>query len=84
MPEAHAVGDQERREIARRMRTNIVKSTTAAGSGHPSTSLSQVELLTVLYFAMATATHDDDEHDEEHVQNDRRSEQNEPATASAS
>ena len=41
-------------------------------------------LLTVLYFAMATAKHDDDEHDEEHVQNDRRSEQNEPATVTAS
>ncbi len=41
-------------------------------------------LLTVLYFAMATAKHDDEEHDEEQVQNDRRSEQNEPATASAS
>jgi transketolase len=37
-------------EIARRMRTDIVTSTTAAGSGHPSSSLSMVELLTVLYF----------------------------------
>jgi transketolase len=37
-------------EIARRMRADIVTSTTAAGSGHPSSSLSMVELLTVLYF----------------------------------
>jgi transketolase len=37
-------------EIARRLRSHIVTSTTAAGSGHPSTSLSMVELLTVLYF----------------------------------
>src|SRR2546421_1622060 len=37
-------------EIARRMRRNIVISTTAAGSGHPSSSLSMVELVTVLFF----------------------------------
>jgi transketolase len=37
-------------EIARRLRRHIITSTTAAGSGHPSTSLSMVELLTVLYF----------------------------------
>ena len=37
-------------EIARRMRRDIVEATTAAGSGHPSTSLSMVEILTVLYF----------------------------------
>jgi transketolase len=36
--------------IARRIRRHIVTSTTAAGSGHPSTSLSMVEILTVLYF----------------------------------
>ncbi|CAN5706575.1 transketolase [soil metagenome] len=52
MPETHAVGSREWPEIARRMRTNIVKATTAAGSGHPSTSLSQVEVLTVLYFGV--------------------------------
>lgn len=44
------MGAAERRDITRRMRTNIVKATTAANSGHPSTSLSQVEVLTVLYF----------------------------------
>lgn len=37
-------------DIARRMRVDIVKSTTTAGSGHPSSSLSMVEILTVLYF----------------------------------
>src|SRR5918997_1331579 len=37
-------------DVARRMRADIVRSTTAAGSGHPSSSLSMVEILTVLYF----------------------------------
>ncbi|MFN2525077.1 MAG: transketolase [Actinomycetota bacterium] len=36
--------------IARRLRRDIITSTTKAGSGHPSTSLSMVEILTVLYF----------------------------------
>ncbi|MDQ3661890.1 MAG: transketolase [Actinomycetota bacterium] len=36
--------------LARRIRRDIVTSTTTAGSGHPSTSLSMVEVLTVLYF----------------------------------
>jgi transketolase len=36
--------------IARRLRRHIVTSTTRAGSGHPSTSLSMVEVVTVLYF----------------------------------
>lgn len=36
--------------MTRRLRRNIVRSTTAAGSGHPSTSLSMVEVITVLYF----------------------------------
>jgi transketolase len=35
---------------ARTIRRHIVKATTAAGSGHPSSSLSLVELVTVLYF----------------------------------
>ena len=37
-------------EIARQLRVDIVKSTTEAGSGHPSSSLSMVEVVTVLYF----------------------------------
>lgn len=36
--------------IAKRLRHHIVRSTTAAGSGHPSTSLSMVEVITTLYF----------------------------------
>jgi transketolase len=40
----------ELEEITRRLRRNIVISTTTAGSGHPSTSLSMVEIVTVLYF----------------------------------
>lgn len=40
--------DQE--AIAKLLRAHIVISTTAAGSGHPSSSLSMVEVLTALYF----------------------------------
>ena len=40
----------ELERIARHLRHNIVTSTTEAASGHPSTSLSMVELVTVLYF----------------------------------
>ncbi len=35
---------------ARKLRAHIVRSTTRAGSGHPSTSLSMVEIVTALYF----------------------------------
>lgn len=37
-------------EIAKRIRIDIVESTTAAGSGHPSSSMSAVEIITVLFF----------------------------------
>lgn len=37
-------------ERARRIRRHIIVSTTAAGSGHPTTSLSGVEIVTALYF----------------------------------
>lgn len=40
----------ELKRIARRMRINIVKMIGVAGSGHPGGSLSEVELLTALYF----------------------------------
>ena len=50
MPQARTENDDELENIARRLRRNIVMSTTRAGSGHPSSSLSMVELLTVLYF----------------------------------
>ena len=38
------------KRIAQRMRVNIIKMIGAAGSGHPGGSLSEVELLTTLYF----------------------------------
>jgi transketolase len=50
MPQAVTRDRDEQKNIARRLRTNIVKATTAVASGHPSTSLSMVEVLTVLYF----------------------------------
>jgi len=37
-------------EIAKQMRRTIIEITTKAGSGHPSSSVSMVELLTPLYF----------------------------------
>lgn len=50
MPNARTEERSKLDEITRRLRRDIVKATTAAGSGHPSTSLSQVELMAVLYF----------------------------------
>jgi len=38
------------KEIARDLRLDILEMTTRAGSGHPSSSFSAVEILTVLYF----------------------------------
>ena len=37
-------------QLAKRVRAHIVTATTAAGSGHPSSSLSMVEVLVTLYF----------------------------------
>jgi transketolase len=46
-----AVADQDRlREIARQLRREVLTMTTEAGSGHPSSSLSAVEIMTELYF----------------------------------
>jgi transketolase len=42
---------KELREVARRLRVKIIEMTTAAGSGHPSTSLSSVEIVTALHFS---------------------------------
>ncbi len=50
MPGAPTEDRTRLEDIARKLRRDIVTSTTKAGSGHPSTSLSMVELLTVLYF----------------------------------
>ena len=43
-------GIPELKRIARGLRIDIVKMIGAAGSGHPGGSLSEVELLTALYF----------------------------------
>jgi transketolase len=40
----------ELREIARELRLDILEMTTRAGSGHPSSSFSAVEIVTALYF----------------------------------
>ncbi|QQS44651.1 transketolase [Candidatus Roizmanbacteria bacterium] len=37
-------------ELTKLIRSNIITSTTKAGSGHPTTSLSAVEIMTVLWF----------------------------------
>lgn len=42
---------QKIENICRFIRRAIIKSTTAAGSGHPSSSLSAVELMSVLFFS---------------------------------
>lgn len=41
----------ELRAIARRLRVKILEMTAAAGSGHPSTALSSVEIVTALHFS---------------------------------
>jgi transketolase len=41
----------ELQEIAKRLRVRIVEMTTAAASGHPSTSLSSVEIVCALHFS---------------------------------
>jgi transketolase len=50
MPQTRTEDRNTLEDIARRLRQHIITSTTKAGSGHPSTSLSMVEILTVLYF----------------------------------
>lgn len=50
MVAAREEGTAELEAIARKLRAHIVTATTAAGSGHPSSSLSMVEILTALYF----------------------------------
>lgn len=51
MAERRILDRAELEEMAKRLRSHIVRATTAANSGHPSTSLSMVEVLTALYFA---------------------------------
>ena len=50
MPSARSEDRTELEAIAKRLREHIVKATTKAGSGHPSTSLSMVEIIATLYF----------------------------------
>jgi transketolase len=55
----------ELENITRRLRRDIVTSTTTAGSGHPSSSLSMVELVTVLYFGGVLRYDPSDPHNRE-------------------
>ncbi|MGH2695137.1 MAG: transketolase [Actinomycetota bacterium] len=50
MPQARNEDRSTLEGITRKLRRHIVASTTEAGSGHPSTSLSMVEIVTILYF----------------------------------
>jgi transketolase len=63
MATAVAKDQSERKKIAKRLRRHIVESTTEAGSGHPSTSLSMVEVITTLYFGGVLRYNTDDPHD---------------------
>ncbi len=63
MPQTRTVDRNELEHIARRLREHIVRSTTAAGSGHPSTSLSMVELIATLYFGGVLRYDPNDPHD---------------------
>lgn len=49
-------------ELARLVRSHILTSTTAAGSGHPSSSLSAADLMAVLFFKYFRADLDRPEH----------------------
>lgn len=42
---------EELTQVAKRLRRRIIEMTTEAGSGHPSTSLSSVEIVTALHFS---------------------------------
>jgi transketolase len=42
---------EELKQIAKRLRVRIIQMTAAAGSGHPSTSLSSVEIICALHFS---------------------------------
>jgi transketolase len=63
MPQERSEDRATMEEIARRLRRHIITSTTKARSGHPSTSLSMVEALTVLYFGGVLRHDPHDPHD---------------------
>lgn len=44
------ISSKKLKELAKLVRSYIIRSTTAAGSGHPSSSLSATDLLTTLFF----------------------------------
>ena len=50
MPEATTLDRPQLENAAKRIRRHIVEATTEAASGHPSTSLSMVEIIATLYF----------------------------------
>src|SRR5688572_9371140 len=50
MPAAKNLDRTDLEKLTKRIRRHIITSTTAAGSGHPSTSLSMVEVVATLYF----------------------------------
>ena len=50
MPAPRTESSDRQLAMARQIRRDIVTATTEAGSGHPSTSLSMVEVLTALFF----------------------------------
>src|SRR5436190_20216963 len=47
-----SISIEQMKQIARNMRIDIIKMIGAAGSGHPGGSLSEVELLVALYYAV--------------------------------
>ncbi len=53
---------QTLKEKARRLRLDILEMTTKAGSGHPSSSFSAVEIVTALYFGGILCYHADEPH----------------------
>ena len=63
MPSARSEDRTELEAIAKRLREHIVKATTKAGSGHPSTSLSMVEVIVTLYFGGVLRYDPKDPHD---------------------
>ena len=63
MPQARTEERPKLEELTRRIRRDIVVATTEAGSGHPSSSLSMVELCTVLFFGGVLRYDPADPHD---------------------
>jgi transketolase len=57
-----AMTAEELKETARSLRIDILDMTTRAGSGHPSSSFSSVEIVTALYFGSVLRYRSDDPH----------------------